>query len=109
MPKIYWRGNGDHEYKRIALRRGEEDWKRQLLADGDQAVTEVFIIESSWYIDGTDAEGHANLTVWLTEEDAKDELDRLARNQGITIGPDDTAFEDGDDVYFINRYEIEGI
>lgn len=72
-------------------------------------MNEIFVIENSWWIDGTDAEGHANLTVWPTEEDAKDELDRLARNQGLTIGPDDTAFEDGDDTYFINRYEIEEV
>lgn len=69
-------------------------------------MTEIFLIENTWWIDGGDTEGHANLTVWPTEESAKDELDRLAWGQGLTIGPDDHSFEDGDDVYYINRYEI---
>lgn len=71
-------------------------------------MNEIFIIENSWYLNDGD-EGHANLTVWPTEVSAKEGLDSLARQHGLTIGPDDTFFEDGDDVYFINRYEIEEI
>ena len=72
-------------------------------------MTEVFIIENSWRIGGDDDEGHANMSVHPTEEHARDELFRLARLHGIDIGSNDTAFEFGDDVYFINRYEMEDI
>lgn len=75
-------------------------------------MTEVFMIENSWYLDsdgGHDYEGHANIKLYATEEDAKEALSVMAHSFGVTLSEVDTSFSDGDDVYFINSYAIEGI
>jgi hypothetical protein len=73
-------------------------------------VTEVFMIENSWWQDSDCRdEGHANLKLYATEEDAKEALSVMAHGFGIILSEADTSFSDGDDTYFINRYEVEGI
>lgn len=75
-------------------------------------MTEAFMIENSWYPGsngGYGDEGHANLKLYATEEDAKDALSVMAGTFGVTLSEADTSFSDGDDTYFINSYEIEGI
>lgn len=73
-------------------------------------MTEVFMIENSWWIDSEFLhEGHANIKLYPTEEAAKEALGMMAHNFGIILSEADTSFSDGDDTYYINSYEIEGI
>mgnify|MGYP007112213208 CR=1 FL=1 len=72
-------------------------------------MTEVFMIENTWWIGVGDSEGHANLKLYPTEEAAKEALGMMAHNFGIILSEADTSFSDGDDTYYINSYEIEGI
>ncbi len=72
-------------------------------------MTEAFMIENSWLLAHDYEEGHANLKLYATEDDAKQGLSDMAFNFGITLSYEDTSFESGEDVYYINRYEIEGI
>lgn len=83
------------------------DWKAEAMEQlaEETGVQEFFMVETEWvYEDGND--GHANLTLHATEAGAQDELWALADEVGIQLEEGDSSFENEDEVFFINRYEV---
>jgi hypothetical protein len=89
--------------------RPDLDWKADLGWEDDYVSigVEVFMVETSWFINDDDEEGHANLTVHATEEGARSALWGIADEYGVELDEDATFFETGGrETFYINRYEV---